>query len=172
FKNKHLDTIIKGNYLEIEPGHGARQSEFIGELNQPEIRQGLHIILKSPNLGSIKVGNTVSYRQIPVGEVSGFKLAKNAQSVLIDIVIAQKYAALIKNNTKFWHASGVQMDFGLFSGAQVRTESLEHIVLGGIAFATPDHEDTARAYHNQVFELYANVESEWLEWRPVIVLAD
>lgn len=172
FKNKHLDTIIKGNYLEIEPGKGQKQTLFVGQLDQPEIRQGLHITLKSPNLGSIKVGNTVSYRQISVGEVSSFKLANNAQSVLIDIVIAEKYAALIKSNTRFWHASGVQMDFGLFSGAQVRTESLESIVLGGIAFATPDNETVSRAYHGQQFELYSNVESEWLEWRPVIVLAD
>ncbi|NOQ14166.1 MAG: MCE family protein [Methyloprofundus sp.] len=172
FKNKHLDTLIKGNYLEIEPGHGQKQTHFVGELNQPEIRNGLHIVLKSPSLGSIKVGNSVSYRQINVGEVRSFQLSKNAQFVLIDIYIAEKYAALIKNNTKFWHASGVQVDFGLFSGAQVRTESLENIVLGGIAFATPDSSAVEKEDNNQVFELYSSVESEWLEWSPKIALAD
>ncbi len=172
FKNKHLDTLIKGNYLEIEPGKGQKQKKFVGELNQPEIKKGLHIVLKSPSLGSIKAGNPVSYRQINVGEVRSFQLSKSAQFVLIDIYIAEKYTALIKSNTKFWHASGVQMDFGLFTGAQVRTESVENIVLGGIAFATPDDEVAVDAHNHQVFELHANIDSEWLEWSPEINLSD
>ena len=172
FNNKHLDTLIKGNYLEVEPGTGKKQIRFEGELNQLELRQGLHIVLKSPSLGSIKVGNNVSYRQINVGKVRSFRLSKNAQSVLIDIYIAEKYAALVKGNTKFWHASGIQMDFGLFSGTHVRTESVENIVLGGIAFATPDDEVSARAHSDQVFELYSNVEPEWLDWSPEIILSD
>lgn len=169
FSNKNLDTLIKGNYLEIEPGRGNKQTTFTAELIQPEIKQGLHLVLKTPRLGSIKVGNTVSYRQIVVGEVRNVHLSSNAQHVLIDIYIASQYAALIKNNTKFWHASGVQMDFGLFSGAEVRTESLENIVLGGIAFATPTENGSA-VEAGQVFDLNAEYQQEWLDWMPEIAL--
>lgn len=169
FNNKHLETLIKGNYLEIEPGKGQKQTEFVANLNLSEIKQGLHIVLKTPRLGSIKAGNPVSYRQIIVGEVKSFQLSKNAQSVLIDIIIADKYAALVKSHTKFWHASGVKMDFGLLSGAVVHTESVENILLGGIAFATPD-DKSIPAKGGQVFNLHADYQQEWLEWRPHIIL--
>ncbi len=167
FKNKHLGTLLGGNYLEIAPGSGAKQTVFTGRLNLPEIKQGKYIVLKSARLGSVQVGNPVLYRQVPVGEVRRFQLSDNAKYVLIDIYIAPEYANLVRANTKFWNASGVNVDFGLFSGAQLRTESMESIVLGGIALATP--EDTAEIVHNgHVFDLHAEVEPEWLAWEPDI----
>jgi len=174
FKNKNLDTLIKGSYLDIEPGNGAKQTEFVAKLNQAEIKQGLHLVLQTPRLGSIKRGNSVSYRQINVGEVRSFQLSNNATQVLIDIYIAPQYATLIKQNTKFWNASGVKMDFGWISGAEVRTESVESIVTGGIAFATPELDEDAsndiEAGH--VFDLHVDYEQEWLEWQPKIALAE
>ncbi|BCG63838.1 MAG: hypothetical protein methR_P1575 [Methyloprofundus sp.] len=169
FKNKHLGTLIKGDYLEVAPGDGQKQTAFIGHLHLPEIKQGLHVVLKSARLGSIQVGNPVSYRQITVGEVRSFQLADNAKYVLIDIYIAPKYSALVQVNTKFWNASGVKVDFGLFSGAQIRTESMESIALGGIALATPDaHSGTV--HNGRVFNLHDDYQQEWLEWEPEINL--
>jgi len=174
FKNKNLGTLIKGNYLDIEPGNGAKQTEFVAKINQVEVKQGLHLVLQAQRLGSIKMGNSVSYRQINVGEVRSFQLSNNATQVLIDIYIAPQYAALIKQNTKFWNASGVKMDFGWISGAEVRTESVESIVMGGIAFATPELDEDAsndiEAGH--VFDLHDDYEQEWLEWQPKIALAE
>ncbi|MCF7971323.1 MAG: MlaD family protein [Methylococcaceae bacterium] len=176
FKNKNLDTLIKGSYLDIKPGKGEKQTEFIAKLNQPDIdtKQGLHLVLQTPRLGSIKVGNSVSYRQMNVGEVRGFRLSKNATQVLIDIYIAPQYAPLIKNNTKFWNASGVDMEFGLFSGAEVRTESVESIIVGGIAFATPDTKEAVVTHikEGQVFDLHDDYEPEWLAWHPEIALVE
>jgi len=171
FKSKHLGTLVKGNYLEIEPGTGKKQLEFIGKLDRPEITKGLHIVLQSARLGSIKVGNPVAYRQITVGEVRAVHLSANARQVLIDIYIAPKYAPLVKNNTKFWRTSGFKMDFGLFDGVKIRAESVENIVVGGIAFATPEpDEKIINVLPGQVFDLYAGLEEEWLAWRPEIAL--
>ncbi len=171
FKNKNLDTLIKGSYLDIEPGNGAKQTEFVAKLNQVAIKQGLHLVLQAPRLGSIKVGNHVSYRQINVGEVRSFRLSKNATQVLIDIYIAPQYAPLVKQNTKFWNASGVSIDFGWIAGAEVRTESVESIVVGGIAFATPETAShNAKAGH--VFDLHNDYQQEWLEWQPEIALIE
>ncbi|MDF1582466.1 MAG: MlaD family protein [Methyloprofundus sp.] len=174
FKNKNLDTLIKGSYLDIEPGHGAKQTEFVAKLNPAEIKQGLHLVLQTPRLGSIKVGNSVAYRQMNVGEVRGFRLSSNATQVLIDIYIAPQYAPLIKNNTKFWNASGVSIDFGWIGGAEVRTESVESIVTGGIAFATPEAEDIMATHvqARQVFDLHKDYQPEWLAWRPEIALVE
>ncbi len=174
FKNKNLDTLIKGSYLDIQPGQGVKQTEFTATLNQPDIKQGLHLILQTPRLGSIKIGNSVSYRQVNVGEVRSFRLSSNATQVLIDIYIAPQYAPLVKNNTKFWNASGVNIDFGWIGGAEVRTESVESIVVGGIAFATPETEEASatHAQAEQVFDLHSDYEPEWLEWHPEIALVE
>jgi paraquat-inducible protein B len=75
----------------------------------------------------------------------------------------------VQANTKFWNASGVKVDFGLFSGAQIRTESMESIAVGGIAMATPDaYSGTVHSGH--VFNLHADYQQEWLEWEPEINL--
>lgn len=170
FKSKHLGTLIKGNYIEIEPGSGKKSRYFKGQLFLPEIKEGLQITLKSSKLGSIKVGNPVLYRQIKVGEVRGYQLSDNAQQVLLDIYIAKKYAVLVQDNSKFWNVSGLKVDLGLFSGVEIRADSLESIVVGGIAFATPTAEAGKRVVNHQLFNLHEDYENKWLDWSPAINL--
>lgn len=170
FKSKYLGTLIKGNYIEIEPGSGKKSRYFKGQLFLPEIKEGLQITLKSPKLGSIKIGNPVLYRQIKVGEVRGYQLSSNAQQVLLDIYIAKKYAVLVQDNSKFWNVSGLKVDLGLFSGVEIRADTLESIVVGGIAFATPTAEVKKRVVNHQSFKLHEDYESKWLDWSPAINL--
>jgi paraquat-inducible protein B len=170
FKSKHLDTLLVGNYIEIEPGHGKKKRHFKGRLFLPEIKKGLHIVLTSSKLGSINIGTPVLYRQIKVGEVRGYHLSNNAQQVLLDIYIAQKYAALVQSNSKFWNASGVNINLGFFSGVEIRADSLESIIVGAIAFATPTAELKKRNVNHKSFKLYEDYEKKWLDWSPEINL--
>ncbi len=48
--------------------------------------------------------------------------------------------SLIRENTKFWNASGIHVSGGIFSGLSVSTESLEGLMAGGIALTTPNNE--------------------------------
>ncbi len=105
---------------------------------QKKRKKGLHITLIADELNSIKPGVKVFYRKVAVGEVQSVELAGNAQHVRISLLIDYRYAPLVRHNSHFWNASGVGIDVGLFSGAQIRTESLESLLEGGIAFATPD----------------------------------
>jgi len=171
FNTKHLDTLIKGNYLQIKPGKGKKQAQFEGELFFPAIKSGVHLRLIAPQLGSVKIGQAVSYRQIKVGEVVSFALGNQAQNVLIDIEIAQKYAVLVQPNTKFWNASGLKVDIGLFSGAEIRADSVESIILGGIAFATPNTPSNQTITENSLFQLHDDYQPEWLQWSPAISLS-
>ena len=41
------------------------------------------------------------------------------------------YDELVTTATRFWNASGLDVDFGLFSGLKIKTESLEAILAGG-----------------------------------------
>lgn len=86
-----------------------------------------------------KPGVVVSYREVPVGKVTHFELGQTSDRVLVHVLIEPRYAPLVRSGSRFWNASGIGVDAGLFKGLKVRTESLEALLEGGIAFATPNN---------------------------------
>ncbi|MBW1734413.1 MAG: MCE family protein [Deltaproteobacteria bacterium] len=139
---KNLETIVSGTYITLRPGKGKKAKRTFKGLGSPpttsvEPKKGLEIILTAERLGSIKAKDPVYFRQIKVGEVTGHRLSKDATSAIITVNIKKAYAPLVRTTSKFWKASGIKVDFSLFSGAKVRTESMQSILEGGIAFATP-----------------------------------
>lgn len=59
------------------------------------------------------------------------------------------------------------MSAGLFSGLQIKMESLRSMVAGGIEFATPDP-NARQANNGTVFTLHGAPRKEWLQWAPRI----
>ena len=170
----NLDTLLKGQYLEVQPGDGDAQYEFVA-LSAPapvvKPNTGLNVVLRSPRLASIREGLRVYYRDIVVGNVTGYELAPMADEVLVYVNIEPPYDALVRPGTRFWNASGVNIDVGLFSGATIKTESLESILAGGISFATPEtQQSTAPVQNGEVFTLHSEASEEWLRWKPRISL--
>ena len=138
---KNLETIVTGTYITLRPGKGKPKRTFKALGAPPtyqEPRKGLKIILIAERLGSIKADDPVYFRQIKVGEVTGYRLSKDATSAIINLDIENAYAPLVRTTSKFWNASGINIDFSLSKGAKVRTESMQSILEGGIAFATPE----------------------------------
>ncbi len=173
---KHLDTILTGAYIELRPGKGKTATSFIIRDKSPAVMgpsPGLNIVLEAPRLGSLKIGRPVYYRQIRIGNVSGVELGPTAQNVWIHINIDPKHAPLVYRGSRFWNASGVNVSAGLFSGVSVETESIESIIAGGIAMATPDDEtmDTP-AQNGDHFMLAEELDEQWLEWSPEIKLGN
>jgi paraquat-inducible protein B len=58
----------------------------------------------------------------------------------------------------------------LFKGVKVRSESLETIIEGGVAFATPEEPTSNQARPGQTFALFDEPQGEWLHWAPKIAL--
>ncbi len=170
----HLETLVTGQYIDVqiagEPGHPS--NEFTGSLREPDdqpMLSGLRLELVSDRLGSIRRGNPVYYREIPVGQVTGFKLDNPASRVIIYVNIEDRYKNLVGSASRFWNASGVDIDVNLFSGAKVRTESLEALLAGGIAFATPDIPKNP-VPKGKRYVLAKKPAQEWLKWAPEISL--
>ena len=72
-----LDTLFSGNYIGILPGEGESASFFEAEISAPVItpgNEGLIVNITSEKLGSLDVGSPLFYRQIPVGQVVGYRL--------------------------------------------------------------------------------------------------
>lgn len=172
----NLETLVSGQYLEVRPANkpGAAQVKFVALDSAPTENareNGLRLVLSTARRGSIKPGVVVSYREVPVGKVTDFELGPTSDRVLIHILIEPRYAPLVRSGSRFWNASGIGVDAGLFSGVKVRTESLEALLEGGIAFASPDNPQMGGpAQPGQTFALYDEVKEEWLRWAPKIAL--
>lgn len=172
-----LDTLVGPQYIELLPGPADSPvaNTFEGLAAPPVISAitdsgDFRITLNAPRLGSLGVGSPVTYRDIPVGRIVHTELAQNATGVLIHATIDAPYTPLIMERTRFWNASGISADFGLFAGLSVRADSLESVISGGIAFATPDRTgDEIQSGH--AFELEAEAPDAWLKWDPAIPLS-
>ena len=157
-----LGTLVSGAYIEIEPGTGAPQFHFIGLEKQPVVKseeQGKKITLVTQNLGSIDTGSPIYYQGLLAGEVMGYELGNDLKSTYIHTFIKDPFDQLIHGNTNFWNVSGVNVSMGA-DGLKIQTESIQSMMLGGIAFETPETlEQVTTDIDNLVFTLHENYES-------------
>lgn len=173
-RTENLETLITGNYIAMLPGTGSAATDFTGLAQAPQDihrQEGLNLRLSTQRLGSIRTGNPVYYRQIPVGKVTGYALGAHADQVIIYINIDPYYAPLVRSNSEFWNTSGFHVDVGLLSGLELDTESLESVLAGGVAFATPNNEDMGdAAAQDATYILHDKYRNSWLNWQPRIPL--
>lgn len=157
-----LSTLVSGAYIEIEPGKGAEQLHFEGLEKQPVVtadEAGKKVVLVTDKLRSIDTGSPVYYKGLLAGEVLGHELGNDRESIYIYAFIREPYDSLIKGNSRFWNISGMDISLGA-DGLNVRTESLQSLVLGGIAFETPvTLEQENSDIESLVFTLHENYNS-------------
>jgi len=157
-----LSTLFSGAFIGLDPGKpGLPGTQFVGLETPPVVTTdlpGRHFRLHASRLGSLDIGAPVYFRQIKVGQVVGYKLEEDGQSVSVKIFINDPIDKQVYQNTRFWNASG--LDFAIdASGIRVNTESLVTILIGGIAFDTPANlEPGGPAEDGDNFKLYVSRE--------------
>lgn len=171
-----LDTIIGPRYIAVEQGRdpdAPTQRTFEGLAEAPDdpvtAEDGLLVRLRAPSAGSITQGSAVLYRNTRVGRIIGVQLASDATAVEIDAVVDPDFARLVRDNTRFWDASGVGVDFGLFQGLSVEAGSIDAVLRGAVAFATPTDPGPV-VDRGHAFDLAPAPDDRWLRWEPVIPL--
>jgi paraquat-inducible protein B len=97
---------------------------------------GREFVLIADRLGSISATDPVYYRDTRVGAVSGTELLPDGTAVAITIAIEERHAALVRERSVFWNASGIHADLSLLH-PELDVESLKALLAGGVAFATP-----------------------------------
>lgn len=166
-----LETLVAGTYINVLPDLKGKPTRNFVALSGPPTKRAdpsqLDIILQGERRGSLKAGSPVYYRQVQVGEVTGYELASSGDAVNINATIYKKYVPLVHENSVFYNVSG--MDFGLFKG--LKTESIESLLTGGVAFATPEGQAMGKpAKKGRIFQLHDKAQSTWLKWAPNIPL--
>ena len=151
-----LGTLLSGAYIGADAGTSEETTSDFNGLEVPPIvtrdSSGQQYLLRSTNVGSLDVGSPVYFRRIKVGQVAAYQLDADGRGVTLRIFINEPYDKFVGANTRFWHASGIDVSLSA-GGVNVRTQSLASILLGGIAFQSPDDEMGPRASENTAFVL-------------------
>lgn len=138
-----LGTLLGGAYIGMDVGKSSRsRDEFTGLEEAPIITgdlPGRQFNLMTEDLGSLVVGSPVFYRRVPVGQVVGYHLTPNGQSVAVSVFINRPYDAFVSANSRFWHASGLDVTIDA-NGLKLDAQSMVSLAMGGVAFDTPDPE--------------------------------
>ena len=154
-----LQTLLSGVNIAMDPGSkGKANDEYAGLTQPPTVSiqsAGQSFELSSERLGSVDIGSPIYYREIEVGEVTGYKLNPDSQKVDVDIFIHAPYHEQIRTNTRFWNASGFELDITT-DGINARMESLASLLIGGVAFDTNFQEPGYPIAEKTAFKLYDN----------------
>jgi paraquat-inducible protein B len=153
-----IDTLLSGDYIGADTGQATRRAKvFVGLENPPPItygEPGRRFTLHAPDLGSLDIGSPLYFRKIPVGQVVAYNLDEDGKGVSIEVFVHAPNDRFVTENTRFWNASGIDVNLGA-NGVAVKTESLSSLLVGGIAFRAPDYSPNDRpAAENRAYELF------------------
>lgn len=153
-----LSTIISGAYIGMEIGKTKEGGRRFVALDDPPLEvdgiTGRYFNLKTPELGSLNKGTPIYYRRLQAGQVASYELDKSGKFLNVRIFVQKPYDQFVTPDTRFWHASGMDVSLSA-SGLRVRTESLLSILVGGIAFETPESDlSSPPAAADAAFDLF------------------
>lgn len=154
-----LQTLFSGSYIDLLPSAegGEAKREFVGLENPPVLQSdvpGRTFLLQASRIGSLNLGSPIMFRDLEVGEVLGWDIGEMAKNITVHAFVREPFDKYVHDNSRFWNASGAKVAIGA-TGLQLQVESLRAVVLGGIAFDTPDDPShNAESQANQPFTLY------------------
>jgi paraquat-inducible protein B len=132
-----LSTLLSGAYIALEPGSAPETAKSFAGLETPPVvtgdAPGREFVLRGEQLGSLDYGTPVFYRRVKVGHVTRYSLNQDGGGVEVGVFIDAPHDRFVTANTRFWHASGVDISIDA-SGFKISTQSLASIIEGGIAF--------------------------------------
>ena len=173
-----LDTLVSGAFIGIDPGQGEPRRTFQGLGEPPLIRSdepGTRYQLRADRLGSISRGAPIYFRGVEVGQVLGHEFADDGRSITAHAFIRAPFDGFVHDNSTFWNASGIEATVGA-DGVDIQTESVETLLLGGVAFDTPTSAVAAVAEADTVFTLHDSLndvsEARFTEKTPYVVYFD
>jgi paraquat-inducible protein B len=166
-----LSTLLSGPYIDLEPGNGAATTQFAGLDSPPQLPEpGLIIRVQAVRIEHLQVDSPVYYRGVEIGSVRSLALGDTADSAELTVLIQPRYATLVRTTSVFWLVKGVDVKGGIFSGVQMKLDSLQALIEGGITFSTPPNDLGQPAASNAEFGLYEEPKDQWVNWAPRIPL--
>ncbi len=156
-----LGSFVSGAYVAVDPGPpGGRYCDtFTGFEQPPGVRSdepGRTFVLTVDQIGSLRTGSPVLFRDTVVGEVLGYDLGNGLDPVKMTIFVRAPFDNLLRPESRFWNASGISLDVqpGAF---HVEFESLQALISGAVSFSLPPQAaGSLPSPDNSTFPLYAS----------------
>jgi len=134
-----LGTLVSGAYIEMYPGNGPPEREFVGLDTPPTLQPdapGRFYTLLAGDVGAIVPGAPVTYRGLSIGEIEGYALDRTGEQVEIYVFVRSAFANLVHPSTRFWVSGAISVSSGA-RGMQVRLNSWQQLLTGAVALDTP-----------------------------------
>ncbi|HUC85141.1 MAG TPA: MlaD family protein [Candidatus Acidoferrales bacterium] len=165
-----LSTLISGPYIGMQIGQSKLSQRHYEALDDAPLETGgIHgrfFTLKTPQLGSLYRGAPLYFRRLQAGKVAAYDLDKDGKFLNVKVFVKEPYDHFVTSDTRFWQASGIDVSLSA-SGLKVQTESLLSILVGGIAFETPEtSSQLPPAAENAEFALCKDREEAF--WPPAV----
>ncbi|CAE6817615.1 Intermembrane transport protein PqiB [Paraburkholderia nemoris] len=136
-----ISTLLSGSFIGMDLGASTKsRRDYVGLESPPVFASGVpgrEFVLKSEDMGSLDIGSPIFYRRLQVGQVTSYQLDADGKGVTLRVFINAPYDKYVQGDTRFWHASGVDVSLGT-EGVKINTQSVVAILIGGLAFQTPD----------------------------------
>ena len=166
-----LNTLVSGPYVDCRPGDGAGTHTFTALNSAPMvIGPGIKLILAADQIAQLSVDSPVTYRGIQVGVVKDIRLSNTADSVNVTVFVWDRYKNLLRTNSQFWMLKGADIQGSIFSGLKLKLGSVQNLLSGGVAFATPEKNYGNLVTDGESFELHDQPKDDWLKWKSKIQL--
>lgn len=174
-----LGTLLSGAYIEVEPGDGAPTKQFTGLEVPPVITadvkaKGRSFILHADSLGSLDVGSPIYHQGIHAGEILSYEFSSDSDQIILDVFVGEPFHNLVKENARFWNVSGVEI-LADTNGVDIKTGSLQSIILGGIAFDSFGDKTIHSKVANEgatftLFQRYSEIADKQYDWKIPYVM--
>ena len=153
----------------IKANEGEYQTRFAGSDKEPSINSHLGTIIKveDKTASSVNVDAPVYYKNVQIGKVLKVDLSSDASRVVLDCLIYDKYAKFVRKNSEFYDISGFEMEFSIFSGSKIESNTITSIVKGGLVVVTP-YEYKEVASTSDKFTLNKTLRADWKTISPSI----
>ncbi|SFZ98696.1 Paraquat-inducible protein B [hydrothermal vent metagenome] len=150
-----LDTLISGTYINIHSTKGGKikRRKFIG-LTQPyrDTMRGEYFHLITSTGDNVSVGMPIYYKNIKVGQVEYVYLSLDKRAVDVIVFINKQYASLVRNDSRFWIKSMMNIDFAK-GNFDVNLAPFNFMLQGGIVFSS-GKKGKGKVSKNKIFPIY------------------
>ena len=169
-----LSTLLSGSYIGVDTGKSKTSARKFAGLETPPVvpldTPGREFVLEGEQMETVDSGSPVFFRRLRVGQVTSYRLNDDGKGVTLKVFVNEPYDKYVNANTRFWNASGIDMKLDA-NGVKIEMESVVSLIVGGIAFETPEGSALLPAGTNTAYTLFAsrtdamkNPESEVLKF--------
>lgn len=163
-------TIMAVNIGVVKSTSQHPQTVFKGSVEQDSFTNshfGTVYKVEDATASSVAVDAPVYYKNVRIGKVSKVDLSSDGSKVIFDCLIYDKYKKLIRKNSQFYDISGFEMEFSIFGGSKVESNTFASLIKGGLVVVTPyDYGEMATIEDR--FTLNKTLREDWKTISPSI----